>query len=312
MPGVPCPLCLDRRHRTRGQTKLGRERCASYLDHTHGVDRQLDGILACHRIGAVRVVERQRALIAATAADVEQPVWPSHDAGNEREGVLKPFARNRRRLHHARGDSIDTSNWTAVDEVLACDNIDFLVKSFDVELQRKAFDSSRLHRHRFHRGFETLQLRDDRTVAGWNVRKPKLARFTRDVDARFQTGARQRQRHPWHQHRLTIWRWQRDRTRNRAGRGLRRRSAHPKGREEEGRPADTRQNPHANGRGKERAQSIWLTTVRISLSLPSDRARTRLKPSLMTARLCAVRSSATKQEAHSRIHTSSGTRNGGR
>jgi hypothetical protein len=127
---------LDRRHCTRRQTKLGRERGASDLDHTHGIDRQLDRVLACHRIRAVGVVEHQRALTTATAADTEQPVRPSNDAGDEWERVLKPLTRDRRRLHHARRDPLDTSaDSTVFDRVRTADDAYFHVKSIDVEAQ---------------------------------------------------------------------------------------------------------------------------------------------------------------------------------
>src|SRR5258708_11854512 len=46
MPGIPRPLRLDRRHCTHRQPELRCERGATNLDHTHGVDRQLDRILA--------------------------------------------------------------------------------------------------------------------------------------------------------------------------------------------------------------------------------------------------------------------------
>ena len=219
MPRIPRPLRLDRRHRAGRQTELGRERGASYLDFTHGIDRQLDRILARHRIRAVRVVEHQRALITARAADIEQPVGPSNDAGNERECVLKPFARKRRRLHHARRDPLDaSSDWTAVDRVLAAVHGDFLVKGIDVEAQGNIRGFTRPHGHRLDGRFETLQFSDDRTVADRSVRKSELAGLGRDIDAWFHAGAGERQRHARHHHRLAIWRRQRHRAGNDARR----------------------------------------------------------------------------------------------
>src|SRR5262245_52642154 len=56
MPGVPCPLGLDRGHRAGRQTELRRERGTAHLDGAHGIDRQLDGVFAGHRVSAVSVV----------------------------------------------------------------------------------------------------------------------------------------------------------------------------------------------------------------------------------------------------------------
>jgi hypothetical protein len=44
MPRIPRPLGLNRRHRTRRQTELRRERGAADLDHAHCVDRQLPSV----------------------------------------------------------------------------------------------------------------------------------------------------------------------------------------------------------------------------------------------------------------------------
>src|ERR1700738_4213685 len=50
VPGIPRPLRLDRGHGTGREAELGCERGASYLDRAHGINRQLDRILARHRI----------------------------------------------------------------------------------------------------------------------------------------------------------------------------------------------------------------------------------------------------------------------
>src|SRR5262245_1692795 len=88
MPGVSGSLGLDRGHRAGRQTELRRERGPAYLDRAHDIDRQLDGVFAGHRIGAVSVVEPQGALIAARAVDVQQAVRAAHYTRNERQRVL--------------------------------------------------------------------------------------------------------------------------------------------------------------------------------------------------------------------------------
>ena len=94
VPLVAAALRVDNRDRAGRHTVFRRERRFVHFDRAHRVDRQFDGVVARHRIGAVRIVELECTLIAAGAADVEQTVRSAHDAGNERQRVLEAVGRD--------------------------------------------------------------------------------------------------------------------------------------------------------------------------------------------------------------------------
>ena len=162
----------------------------------------------------------------------------------------------------------------------------------------KVFRRTRLHRHRFHRGFETLQLRDDRTVAGRHVRKPELAHFARDLDARLQT-AHVSVSVTLAPARLTIWRWQRDGAGNGAGRGLRGRSHAKEARKRPSSRCASEPSCQRKGQGmgpdslaRRQAQSPCL------LAITTVAGRWGLKRPGLTVRLCTFRSRATEGSVH--------------
>ena len=222
VPGVSGPLCLDRRHGAGREAELGCEGGTAHLDRADRIDGQFDRILAGHRISAVGAVEHQRALIAAGAADVQQTVRPADDSRDQRQRVLKPFARHRRGQHHARGEALDVGGDRALfDGVCAGGYADFLVERLEIEPQRHIRRLIRVRHDRLHRRLETLQFGDNRAGARGHVREPELSLFVRQVVPRFNTRAREHKRHAGHDDRLTVRGRQRHGSRDDARRRLR-------------------------------------------------------------------------------------------
>src|ERR1700738_2363564 len=150
MPDVSRPLSLDGRHCTGGPTELWRKGSTPHLYRGDGVERQLDRIIAGHRVGPICAVEHERALITACAADVQQAIGPTDNSGDQRQSVLKTLVCDGCHLHHPRRDAVDMCRNGIIRDYGSADG-HFLAKCVQPELEHDVGRLTRRQGQRFRR-----------------------------------------------------------------------------------------------------------------------------------------------------------------
>ena len=197
MPRLAPSPCLDGCYRPGRQSELRSECGAAHLNGTDSIDRHLDRVLAGDRVGGIGVVENQRALVAARPANVQQAIWPSHDARDQWQGILKSFAGNGSSLHVLRVDGFHASGNRVCIGPRTAGYGDFLVKGFQIESQLEVGRFARLHNHGHRHRSQTLEFGDDGTRVGRHIVEPEPTFVARHFGARLSIRTGQRECDTW-------------------------------------------------------------------------------------------------------------------